>query len=303
MTESKENSGSGGVAVESKAEKWLGQLNYKDLVAFCGSCLDKGKKFYSQNKKIGDLTMSFVCFILVLGGWVDLEIIGTFYFLGLVYMTAKAIMGIYGKIGGLVAPIAVEEDKNTEVAPTLLGLIERLERKDVNECLHEFTTLGNNFMIYASLVACDYLILFLNSWMNKVVFNVIFTVGRFVCYMYFCNLFVPTMETNSESVKLSVTHWSSSEAEYNKSMPVPTRRLITFMAINNIASYYLFAVGNFKILKIITKGSTNVVDTFQTVWNQFFMKNSTVSNVAKAAGNANFFKSVTDKFKSWRKQK
>lgn len=310
-----EREAGGTTVVESKAEKWFKQLNYQYIVTKAQIYFAKGKEFYSQNKKIGDLSLSFLCCLAVIFGWVDLGRISTLYLLGLVYMTAKAIANFYKRIGSLPKPEVLSQLANKEVAPldvapSLFNYLELLDRNSINESMHEFVTVGNNWMLYASLVLCDKVILGLSYCMSGFLFGPLLSAARFFGYMYFNNFFVKILEPHSETVGLSIVDWTPGDAKHNKSIPTPTRYLISFMAMNNMASHFVCGKINLEILRVISKGSSKVVEALSGFWTQFSMKNPGVSELSTAAGVAStaavktskgFFKSATEKFKSWRK--
>ncbi|AYV84589.1 MAG: hypothetical protein Hyperionvirus30_5 [Hyperionvirus sp.] len=292
------------------------KFNYETAIKKAKFYFGKAREFYGQNKKICDLSMSLFCFCAVMFGWADLAIISKLYMFGLMYMTAKAIRNVYVRFGvkaedavqpGGAAAAGVKD--TNEVGQSLTSYIERLDRKGLNECMEQFIILGNNWMIYAGSLLCDMLFVGLNWIFSGFFFSGLFTVMRFCCYMYFCDFFVRTLSAvGGESESLSMADWTATEAAHNKSMPSPTRYLTTWLIMNKLIAPFCCSNVNIEILKLISKGSTNVVDTLTEFWKQFSMKNPAISQLPTAAGNfavktsKGFFKSASDKISSWRKK-
>lgn len=172
--------------------------------------------------------------------------------------------------------------------------IKALNDTECKKLLNEFTNLSNNWLMYASLILCDYVIFSLDVLISGIIIGSILRIIRFVLYMKYCKQFVQILEPYREVSSSEKIILSDEDAEI-LSLPVQVKHLINLMSINNIFCHNLFAKANHSLLTSIRDYSSLGVDMLSHF---FFQTLKQASKVKLAVGNTkNYLDPIIQKIK------
>jgi len=230
-------------------------VNFSGITKSVSDCFDNAKNIYQQNKKNADFVLCLICFFFIMLGLLDISVISSLYFLGLTYMTVRTVGNFYNKL-----PIS---DKDL----TLLQRIEAMDLTQMRGYLIEYSSLGNNWLMYSSLIMCDWTIKLVSSLIgNGLIFGSVLQIIRFLLYMQYCKRFIKSLEPYCEEEYQSEHAYISDELAKKLLLSTYVKHLINLIAINNIFCYNLFAKTNLKVLILIDGCSSSGVDMLSTVF-------------------------------------
>lgn len=249
-------------SIQSVGVNYLELVKNINLIGIIKSARDQfaiGKHAYLQNKKNIDIVLCFVCFLLIILGWLDLSLVSNLYFLGLTYMTVRIIGSFYNQIS------TTQNKSNLPEVNYLREGIESLNQEQSYKILEDFSLLANNWLIYSSLVLCDWIFQTVDTLIGGLILGSILQIGRFLLYMQYCRQFIKSLEPHCEEMSQVNNIYISDELAKKISLPVYAKHLVNIMAINNIVCFNLFARANLKVLTLIDGCSSSGIGMLSNV--------------------------------------
>jgi hypothetical protein len=211
-------------------------IDYVRLIDTLRDKLVSLKQTYMENKALSDKLLCLVCSALVLLDLFDLSLIKHLYFLNLVYRTAELAGSYYNKLPRQNNAVDSKDSKNA------------LESLDM---LDDIVKVSNNWLIYSSLVVCEWCLHFLVNLLSGfgILMILVLRIMKYLLYMYHCKEFCKSLQSN-ETTELKNTYIGDELSERLCLSPC-IKHLVNVISINNIFCYKIFGVANKKVLSVI----------------------------------------------------
>lgn len=279
----------------------LKNINFSNIYNSSHQYITLVQKTYWKNKYHIDLGLCFICFIMIMLGWLNLSLILTFYFSSLVYMTVRTLAYFYNEI--------VEYEKkggsfkiglnNSEM---LRQISDYIDINDLKKYVTEFVQLVNNWLLYSSLIICDWILLTLISLIGSgLIIGPILQVVRFLLYLQYCKQFIKSLEQHCQEMLSSEKAFISDKVAKILSIPIHIKHLINLMVINNVFCFNFFAKVNLKILKLIDNCSSSGIDMLSNIMLECLEQVSRAKSLSSVAANntRNLFDPLIKKVKTF----
>lgn len=261
-------------------------INFVNMAKSVYDYSDTGKQIYLQNKKNVDLALCILCFFFILLGWLNISIISSLYFLGLMYMTVITVGVFYNKL-----PTAADKELSLQQRVDIMDNIQ------VKTVLFEFASLTSNWLMYASLVICDWSIQTVNTLIGGgLILGSGLQIGRFLVYMHYCRYFIKSLKPYCDNANAEKTFISEGLAK-SLSLSNNVKHLINVISINNVFCYNLFAKANMKVLMLIDGCSSAGVDMLSTICLEALKQSSKTKSLTSVTVNSTwlYLKSLSQK--------
>lgn len=229
-------------------------INLTNIVQLIQEYACMGRSIYTKNKKTVDLCLCFFCYSMIILGWLDLSLILNIYFLGVIYMTVTTF-------GSFCNNLCVQEITNFERNSKEQDYVERsIEKMDDEQCrkiLTNFSKLCNDWLLYASLVLCEWVFQAMNYLIGGgFIFGSLLQIMRFLLYIQYCKRFIKSLESYNDIIYTTKIYISDELAD-NILLSTAVKHLINVIAINNVFCYNLLAKTNLRVLILIDSCSSS----------------------------------------------